>query len=214
MATEILKAAPTEAQKKALSADRKALQCLFRAMQRKVRIVVPAEMVRVGAWRSKDGWKELTSEEVDLCLQPIAPSTDNAMARGRTPPLALEKREVVNAVRRRQFAKIDSEIKRFRAMAKRHLSTELESLSVQLFAHFEDEIRNRELTLERRRQSPPDSGPIELWQGQVAALERSLTMARLNFSEAITFLQEMGSGNAIAPSVQSCSILLNLFTEE
>lgn len=35
-----------------------------------------------------------------------------------------------------------------------------------------------------KSQAPPDAGAIELWQGQVAAFERSLAMASLSFSQA------------------------------
>ncbi|WP_165899313.1 hypothetical protein [Rhodovulum steppense] len=56
--------------------------------------------------------------------------------------------------------------------------------------------------LERRRQAPPEAGPVELWQGQVAALERSLSMARLNFSEATDFLQGLAAGHHPARTVQ------------
>jgi ATP-dependent helicase HepA len=81
-------------------------------------------------------------------------------------------------------------------------------------AHFLAEIRNRELMLERRKQSPSEAGPVELWQGQLAALERSLSMARQNFSEATDFLQGRAGGHHLARTAQPCTILLALIADE
>jgi len=213
-AKDILNSAPTDVQKNALSADRRMLHTLFRAFQRRVRIAAPAAFMRKGYWKTKDGWRELTEEEVDLCLQPITSSTNNALARGRTPLSALEKHEAVNALRSRQLATISSEVERYRDSVLHRIRHELEGLTDQVNAHFLAEIRNRELILERRRQAPPEAGPIELWQGQVAALERSLSMARLNFSEATDFLQGLAGGRHLARTVQPCTILLALITDE
>lgn len=91
---------------------------------------------------------------------------------------------------------------------------EIEDLTDQVSAYFLAEIRNRELNLERRRQAPPEAGPVELWQGQVAALERSLSMTRLNFSEATDFLQGLAAGHHLARTVQPCTILLALIADE
>lgn len=213
-ASAMLEEAPTDAQKRAIAADRKVLHALFRAFQRRVRMAAPAEMMRIGSRKTKDGWRELKEEEVDFCLQPVTSSTNNAMARGRTSLTVLEKHEVVNVIRSRQITRIASELVRYRDSALGRIRPELENLAYQVSAHFRAEIRNRELALERRRQSPPDGGPIELWQGQVAALERSLMMARLNFSEASEFLHELGVGSMIASTVQPCSILLALIADD
>ena len=112
-AREILNSAPTDVQKSALSADRRMLHTLFRAFQRRVRVAAPAVLLRKGYWKAKDGWRQLTGEEVDLWLQPITASTNSALARGRTPLSALEKHEAVNALRSRQVARINAEVKEY-----------------------------------------------------------------------------------------------------
>jgi len=84
---------------------------------------------------------------------------------------------------------------------------------MQVFGHFQAEVLNRELAVERRRRSPPDSGPVELGQGQVAALERSLAMSRLMSVEASSYLQKYGSGRMLPKAPQPYSILLALISE-
>ena len=213
-AEEILRSAPTDVQRSALSADRRMLLTIFRAFQRKVRIAAPADLMRVGSWKAKDGWRTLTEEEVDLCLLPITSSTNNAVARGRTPLSLFEKQEAVSALRAKQLAAITCGVERYRESVLGSIRNALEGLADQVSAHFLAEIRNRELALERRRQAPPEARPVELWQGQVAALQRSLSMARLNFSEANAFLQGLANGHLVARTVQPCTILLALIADE
>lgn len=213
-AKEILESAPTDAQRRALSADRHALQTLFRALQRKVRIAAPSSFIRVGSYKARDGWQDLTQEEVDLCLKPITASTNNALAKGQTPRVALERHDAVNLIRSRQVAAINSKVEQYRAAIVNSVRQELVGFANQVSAHFQAEIRNREMTLERRRQSPPEAGPVELWQGQVAALERSLAMGRLNFSEAITFLQVLAGGSSFFGRVQPCTALMALIADD
>ena len=213
-AKEILEAAPTDAQRRALSADRNALQCLFRALQRKIRVAAPSRLIRVGSYKARAGWQDLTEEEVDLCLRPIASSTSNALAKGRTPRVALERHDAVNLIRSRQVASINSMVEKHRAAVVSNVRQELVGFANQLSAHFLAEIRNREMALERRRQSPPEGGPVELWQGQVAALERSLAMGRLNFSEAITFLQGLAGGGIFSGRLQPCTALMALIADD
>ena len=81
-------------------------------------------------------------------------------------------------------------------------------------AQFQAEIRNRELALERRKHAQPESGPIDLWQGQVAAMERSVSMVRLNFGEAMLFLQGLANQDLMADTVQPYSILLALVGDD
>ena len=212
-AKEVLKSAPTDAQRRALTADRNALQTLFRALQRKVRIVAPSRFIRVGSWKARDGWQDLKEEEVDLCLKPITSSTNNALAKGRTPMVPLERHEAVNVVRSRQLAVIRSQVECYKASVMNDVRRELVGFANQVSAHFQAEVRNRELGLERRRQAPPEAGPVELWQGQVAALERSLAMARLNFSEASTFLQEVSDGSVLFSGVRPCTVLMALIAD-
>jgi ATP-dependent helicase HepA len=213
-AKEMLEAAPTDAQRRALSADRNALQSLFRALQRKIRIAAPSSFIRVGSYKARDGWQDLTEEEVDLCLKPITSSTNNALAKGRTPRVALERHDAVNLIRSRQVAAINSKVEKCRAAIVNNVRQELVGFANQLSAHFLAEIRNREMALERRRQSPPEAGPVELWQGQVAALERSLAMGRLNFSEATTFLQGLAGGSSLFGKIQPCTALMALIADD
>lgn len=213
-AREMFETAPTDNQRGAVKADRRSLQTLFRALQRRVRIAAPAEIMRVGSWKAKEGWRALSEEEVDLCLQPITPSTNNAVAKGRTPPVALEKHEAVNAVRSRHVDTITSQVEKYRDSALNRFQHEIADFAYLVSAHFQAEIRNRELALERRKQARPEAGPIELWQGQVAALERSLAMAKLNFSEATTFLQSLAGGNILYKRIQPCTVLMALIADD
>lgn len=213
-AKEMLESAPTDAQKRALSADRSSLHTLFRALQRTVRIAAPARVIRVGSWRAGDGWQDLTEEEVDSCLQPITPSTNNALAKGRTPPVALERHETANAIRSRQLTAIRSQVERYKASVLNSVRQELVDFAYQASAYFQAEIRNRELALERRRQAPPEAGPVELWQGQVAAFERLLAMARLNFSETNAFLQDIANARFASTGVKPSTVLLALIADE
>lgn len=212
-ANEIQASAPTEAQRKSLTADRRHLQTLLRAIQRRVRLEVPAQMLRIGSVKGKDGWTGLSTEQVDLCLQPLTSSTNNAVARGKTPLSALEKPEFARAVRSSHLSQLNTEAKSYQSEALQRSRPALEYLAMQIYGHFQAEILNRELALERRRSSPPESGPVELWQGQVAALERSLSMARLMSSEASAYIQEYGSGRIRPKSPEPLSILLALISE-
>lgn len=213
-AKEILESAPTDVQRRALSADRYALRALFQALQRKIRIAVPAKFARVGAWKSRDGWQDLTEEALDLSLKPITASTNNALARGKTPFVPLEKPEVVNVIRSRQIAAIASQMEQYKTSVLNRVRKELVGFASQVSTHFQSEIRNRELVLEGRRQSPPDTGPVELWQGQVSALERSLAMTRLNYSEATTFIRDIAAGSVLFEEIKPCTILLALVADE
>lgn len=209
----ILSSAPTEAQSKSLTADRRRLQSLFRAVQRRVRLEVPAQILRIGSVKGKDGWTILSTDQVDACLQPITASTKNAVARGRTPLSALERPDALRSARSDQITRIRAEVGQYHSATLDRARPALEHLAMQVFGHFQAEVLNRELAVERRRRSPSDSGPVELWQGQVAALERSLSMSRLMNVEASAYLQEYGSGRMLPMAPQPYSILLALISE-
>ncbi len=153
---------------------------------------------------------------MDLCLKPITSSTNNALAKGRTPRVALERHDAVNLIRSRQVAAINSKVEKYRdaVVNNDNVRQELVVFENQLSAHFLAEIRNREMTLERRRQSPPEAGPVELWQGQVAALKRSLAMGRLNFSEATTFLKGLAGESSFFGRLQPCTALMALIADD
>ncbi|WP_170446104.1 SNF2-related protein [Ruegeria arenilitoris] len=213
-AKEILASAPTDTQRRALSADRFALQALFHALQRKVRFAAPAKLIRVGSLKARDCWQDLAEDDVDRCLEPITSSTNNALAKGRTPPFLLEKQEVLNSIRSRHLAAIEERVEQNKASVLNTVRQELAGFALQVSAHFQAEIKNRELALERRRQSPPDAGPLELWQGQVAALERSLSVARLNYSEATTFVREFAGGSVLFGGIQPFTVLMALVADD
>lgn len=207
-AKAMLNAAPTEAQRSAFTADRRALQALFRAVQRKVRFQVPAEMYRLGSALGANGWNGLSAEQVDTCLRPFAASTNSAIAKGRKPLSPLLKPEVAASARSRHLAHIDTECRRFDKHVRERMRLVLEPFMIQVFSHFRAEAENRELALVRRRQTPPDNGPMELWQGQVAALERSLAAARLSSVEAMALLQELATGRTMIAKPKPRSILI------
>jgi ATP-dependent helicase HepA len=213
-ANAILTGAPTEVQKRALAADRNSLHALFRAMQRRARMAVPAEMMLFGSRKTENGWQEMSASEVGICLQPLTASTNNAIAKGRPPRVPLERPEVVNVVRRGQTTRLNSELHRISSSFVDRIRGDAEHLAGQLAEHFKAEIGNRELALERRRQTPPDGGLLELWQGQIAALDRSLSMARLNSAEASSFLENFSSGRTPMPSTQPISILLAFVADD
>lgn len=209
-AKEIVASVPQEDQKKPLTADRRRLQVLFRAIQRRVRLEVPAQMLRIGSVKEKEGWTGLSTEQVDLCLQPLTSSTNNAVARGKTPLSALEKPEAAREVRSGQLNQLRTEAARYQSEALERTRPALEYFAMQVFGHFQAEFLNKELELERLRIS---SLPENVRQGRIAALERSLSMARLTNAEASAYIQEYGSGRMIVKSPQPYSILLALVTD-
>lgn len=214
VAKAMLEAAPTDAQRRALSADRRTLQALLRALQRKVRLAGPASLIRAGFGKGQEGWLALSEEELDACLQPLTSSTDNALARGRTPRVPLERHEVVGQLRSRLSAVIRGQLEAQRSSALSRIQGEFVSFAYQASSYFQSEIRNRELALERRRQAPPEAGPVELWQGQVAALDRALAMARQNYSETSQALKHLSGGNQLYGSTQPITLLMSFITDD
>lgn len=205
--------ATTDAQRSSLLEDRKALQALFHALQRRVRLEVPGRLIREGLVRSSDKWKRMNAEAVDQLLQPITASTDNAMARGRRPMSNFLKPEVASALRSKQMDLVRSEAHQFAHDSIKQLFPVMEEFATQVSSQFEIEIRNRELRLQRRRNSQPEGVPIELWRGQISALERSLEMALLNCTEAISFIQEFGAGRLQLPQQDPLCIVLSLVSD-
>ncbi len=212
-ARALLDRATTDAQRSSLLEDRKALQALFHALQRRVRLVVPGRLIRAGIVKSSDGWKRMNVGDVDQCLQPITASTDKAMARGRRPMSNFLKPELASALRSKQKELVRSEAHQFAHDSIAKLFSVLEEFATQVSSQFEIEIRNRELRLQRRRSSQPEGVPIELWQGQISALERSLEMARLNGTEAISFIQEFGAGRLQLPEPDPLCILVSFVSD-
>ena len=186
---------------------------MFRAVQRRVRLQVPAEMYRLGSALGANSWNDLSAEQVDTCLRPFAVSSNNAIARGRKPISPLLKPDVAATARSRHLAQIDTERRRFDEHVRDRMRPVLEPLMIQIFSHFRAEAENRELAFVRRRRTPPDNGPMELWQGQVAALERSLAAARLSSAEAMTLLQELATGRIKIAKPKPRSILIALASD-
>jgi ATP-dependent helicase HepA len=168
----------------------------------------------VGEVNGPDGWKQLNAERIDLCLQPFTASTDNAIARGRRPLSNLLKPDVANALRAKQLDHIKSEVLNFYQNVVEQSLSALEDFATQVSGQIEIEVRNRELGLQRRRNSRPEGVPLELWQGQIAVLERSLEMARLNGTEAIRLVQEFGAGRLKFPQPEPISILVSLVSDQ
>ena len=213
-ARALLDQTTTDAQRSSLLEDRKALQALFHALQRRVRLEIPGRLIRAGVARSLDGWKRLNAEDVDVCLQPITASTDKAMGRGRRPLSNFLKPDVASSLRSKQLEYIRSEADQFAHDSIAQLFPVLEEFATQVSTQFEIEVRNRKLMLQRRRTSQPEGVPANLWQGQVAGLERSLEMARLNGTEAIRLIQEFGAGRLKLPAPDPISILVSLVSDQ
>lgn len=156
----------------------------------------------------------MNAEDVDYCLQPITASTDNAMARGRMPMSNFLKPEVASALRSKHLERIRSEAHQFAHDSIAQLFPVLEEFVTQVSSQIEVETRNRELLLQRRRNSRPEGVPDNLWQGQIAGLERSLEMARVNGAEAIRLIQEFGAGRLKLPPPDPLSILISLVSDQ
>jgi ATP-dependent helicase HepA len=75
------------------------------------------------------------ADQVDLCLQPVTSSTNNAVARGKTPLSALEKPEVVRAVRSGQLNQIRAEVARYQSGVLENSRPALEYLAMQVFVN-------------------------------------------------------------------------------
>ncbi|AWM23736.1 SNF2-related protein [Sinorhizobium fredii] len=208
-AENICASAPSDAQREALTADRRILQSMARAIQRWVRLNVSAELCRIGSVAGAAGWSDLRTDQVDSILRPLISGPNGQCAKGRKPMHQVLSANLIVAERQRQISKVKARARNFEEEARQALLPLVSAHMSRLVLHWKAEADNRERALERRRNSPPETGPRELWQGQVAALERSLEMSRLCGREAIAILQEFAAGRRGNVPVEPISILLS-----
>lgn len=211
-AGKIFDKASSEKQQRDLTADRRALGAFFRSVQRRIRLETPAQMLRVGSARKQGEWYDLSSDEVDICLRPLIkkqlPLTE------QVPQLrsVFEEESVTKVIRARHVSKINSDILSYNAELLCNSQSSIKCLSLQIAAHYSAQIRNRKLVLKRRMQSSSDGIPVELLQGQIAALERLVCMAQLNSAEAREFLNNFLEGQFMQKSVNTYSIIVRFIS--
>ena len=178
-ARAILETAATDAQKMALAADRLQLHFMALAVQRWVRLEMPARLCKVASSLAADRWTEVPAEKIDLILSPLVFGANIQCAKGRAPLRQFLRPDAVNTVRRGHAEALSTLIAELHDQARARLVPLASGFRSRLGFHWSEESRNRELVLERRRAAPADTGPRELRMGQIAALERSLEMSRL-----------------------------------
>lgn len=211
-AEELLAAAPTEAQRSALLADRKVLMSRWRAVQRAVRLAAPARLLLIGSAHGKEGWHMLSREQIETYLQPFSPPDWKAAARGRLAAQPLMKQDLVERLEVVHRDLVAKAVTQFHEDAVERTRSALEILAAQTSATFEAELRNRNLAAERRRNGRPEGVPEELWLGQVAALERLSASSEINSGEALALIRRYQTGELRAGEPQTISILAGLRT--
>lgn len=211
-ARKIFDKASTEKQRRDLTADRKALGAFFRSVQRRIRLEIPAQMLRIGSVRKQGEWYDLSPDEIDICLRPLIEKKSSLTE--LTPQLGsiFEKKSVTDTIRARHASKINSDILSYNTELLYNSQSALKCLLLQVTTHYSAQIRNRELTLKRRMQSSSDGIPAELWQGQIAALERLVYMAQLNSAEAKEFLCNFPEGQFVQKNVNMYSIMVRFIS--
>lgn len=210
-AKELLDTAPTEAQRTQLLEDRKALRSHWQAIQRAIRLSTPAQLLLAGTAQSGDGYRDLTREDVEACLQPFA-ADGKAAARGKAatqPVVSKDLREKWEAEHGVLVADFSTE---FHGTARRQAAGRLEIIAAQISASYSAELRNRELAAERRRASRPEGVPEELWLGQVAALERQCRSIEICMDEALALITAYTGGALQIEEPPGISILAGFRT--
>lgn len=187
-AKAIFATAASDTQREALADDRRSLHFMARAVQRWVRLKVPAELCKVASSETAGKWTDVALDKIDTILGPLVFGAHVQCAKGRTPVRPLLRSEIAGAVRRHQIDTLNIRIGELDDKARTIISPLAHSLQSRLAFHWEEETRNRELMLERRKSAPMDAGPRELRLGQIAALERSLEMSRLCEQESANIL--------------------------
>ncbi|HTM81942.1 SNF2-related protein [Asticcacaulis sp.] len=209
-AKEIFNKATSDAQRHVLESDRHQLLALWRAFQRRIRIEVPAQTIRIGACHTENGWRDMTQDETDTCLRPLAGEKNSAVARGRSPSQPVLKPEQIAAIRTGHRNKIRVLAGEYITDCSRRAFSAADMHSTQLFNHFQSVNKNRELALERRESMPVNAGPVEFRHGQIAVLERQLAMSQQNAKEAIALVQKYAAGRMSEVQPTIFSILLAL----
>lgn len=210
-AQKLLKTTPTEAQRTQLLEDRKALRSHWQAIQRAVRLSTPAQLVLSGAAQSSDGYRSLTREEVEACLQPFA-EDGKAAARGKAATQPVVSRDLAERWEAENGMHVAKVSKDFHKTARQQAASRLEIIAAQTAASYSAELRNRELAAERRRAGRPEGVPEELWLGQVAALERQCMSLEMCMEEALALINAYRGGALQVDEPPAISILAGLRT--
>lgn len=187
-AKAILATAASDTQREGLADDRLSLHFMARAVQRWVRLKVAAQLCKVASSETAGKWTDVALDKIDAILGPLVFGAHVQCAKGRTPVRPPLRSEIAGAVRRQQIDTLNIRIGKLDDKARTIISPLAHSLQSRLAFHWQEETRNRELVLERRKSAPVDAGPRELRLGQIAALERSLEMSRLCEQESANIL--------------------------
>jgi ATP-dependent helicase HepA len=212
-AKAILATAATHAQREGLTGDRLSLHFMARAVQRWVRLNVSAQLCKVASNEKAGEWTDVATDQINTLLGPLVFGTNVRCAKGRLPVRPLLKPEIVSAIRRQQIDMIGNKVEELDCQAKSIISPLFGSLQSRLNFHWQEECRNRELALERRKNAPMDAGPRELRLGQIAALERSLEMSRLCQQESVRILTSFMIARRSSDLIKPLTILLT-FAEQ
>ena len=204
-AREILASAVSDVQRTGLAADRLSLQSMARAVQRWVRLYVPAQLCRMASSETGGKWADVPVETIDAILRPLVFGPNVLCAKGRTPVRPVLRSDAVSAVRRKQAEMMATRIRELDNCARVSISPLIASLQSRLAFHWSEESRNRELALERRK-CAADTGQLRL--GQIAALERSLEMSRLCGKESTQNLEHFMAGKRTPDLTRILSIAL------
>lgn len=207
-AKTILAAAVSESQRLGLAADRLSLHFMARAVQRWVRFNVPAQLCKLGSSASGERWTDVPAEKIDSILRPLVFGSNIQCAKGRQPVRPVLRTDVVNAARRTQTEAMSARIRELDDKARAIIFPLADSFQSRLAFHWQEESRNRELVLERRKTAPADTGPRELRLGQIAALERSLEMSRLCEQESTALLKNFMATRRTPDLINPLSIVL------
>lgn len=187
-AKAILATATSDTQREGLADDRLSLHFMARAVQRWVRLNVPAQLCKVASSEAAGHWVDVVPEKIDAILRPLVFGVHVQCAKGRTPVRPLLRSEIASAVKRQQIETMNIRIGELDDEARNIISPLALSLRSRFAFHWQEESRNRELVLQRRKSAPVDAGPLELRLGQIAALERSLEMSRLCEQESANII--------------------------
>jgi ATP-dependent helicase HepA len=186
---------------------------MARAAQRWVRFNVPAQLCKIASFEKAGKWADVAPDKIDAILAPLVFGANVQCAKGRTPIRPLFRPEIVGAIKRQQSETMNHRIEELDYQAKANVSPLVDSLQLRFAFYWQEECRNRELVLERRKHAPIDAGPRELRLGQIAALERSLEMSRLCQQESIRVLGNFVGTRRSAQLARPITILLT-FVEQ
>lgn len=176
-----VEAAPTEAQRARLGADLRMAQEWWRADQRWLRQLAPANLLIHASAYDGLAWTELDQDLIRCAFNPFSPDERKLCARSAgitTPglPEAVVRTGVATAARR-----MLAEFARRCEQAAARVETLLGERCYQLAAECDDSLKLRQLEIERRRAEPVTSQE-NLRAGRVAAAERRYEFAELAYA--------------------------------